>query len=211
MTKGFLSFVSRKRFKAKTTAMIVAVCAAAIVVIDFIQRSKAPASQAALARSQGAANAPIHITEYVDFTSDECARTAASLREYMHRYPSKIFLEMKYFPNRSASIESAIYADCAAQQSKFWPFYEFLFERQWQWNNKDNAKDVFVKAAETMGVDITQLDSCVNGPLARSTVLAEKTEGELNRISHTPTYFINGKMVVGYRGLKETLEELLEI
>jgi protein-disulfide isomerase len=161
------------------------------------------------ARAKGNPKARVKIVEYLDFQCPACATGAIFLRELMKKYPSDIYLQVKFFPISNIhehAIHSATYAECAARQNKFWIFKDQLIDRQSQWSRLLNADSVFREIAREVNLDFPKLEACVDDEKVKIAILREKADGKTLGIQSTPTYFVNGKMVVGHKFLKEELK-----
>ena len=125
----------------------------------------------------------------------------------MKSHPGKIRLELKYFPLNSHqhALMSARYAQCAANQGKFWEFHDLVLERQSQWKNLYNATSAFDDIAAKVGLNKTELNSCLQDEAVGLAINLDKDEGTRRGVRSTPTYFVNGKMVVGYQSLASEL------
>ena len=185
-----------------------------VVVINVMKQyvsGLAPKNSAA-ARTQGNPNSKVKITEYIDFQCPACAKGVALLSQYLQAYPGKIYLEMKYFPLEGMhqhAIRSARYAECAARQKNFWAFEDLLIIRQPQWRGLMNADAFFQQIARDVKLDPIQLEACLTSDEVRGVISAEKDSGTQLGVQSTPTYFVNGKMVVGIKSLEEELKILL--
>jgi protein-disulfide isomerase len=165
------------------------------------------------ARARGDPRSPLKIIAFVDFTSPECARGWIFLKEYLQKYPEDIFLQVRYSPpieNNVMPLLSASYAQCAAQQNKFWEFQEFVFERQPQWRKFKEQEPLLRIIAKEANVDVLKLEECLKQGNIQKTVLAEKELAESLFIQATPTYLINEKVFIGVEELREFLEAYFE-
>jgi protein-disulfide isomerase len=200
---------------SKQTATIIIVISAVILigVVKVIKLSQGHGGQAALARVQGNPNAPLRITEWVDFQCPACASGAVDLKKYLSTFPDKVYLEVKYFPlgGHMHSLEAAKFGECAARQGKFWPYYETVFERQPQWRDLFDAHPVFEEIAKQIGLNDGKLQACLAEDDVREKILKEKDQGQSLGVQSTPTYFINGKMTVGPKLMREEAEKVLGI
>ncbi len=165
------------------------------------------------ARSKGNPQAPIKIIEFIDFQCPACAKGALLLKDYTRRYPSQIFLEMKHYPlskTHRFSFLSSLYAECAGHQGKFWEFTDLLVTNQSQWIRMMDAARMFNRFAEDLQLNAGKLKACLENEKTRSTILKDKEEGSALGVHSTPTYFLNGKMVVGMKSLQEALDKNLQ-
>src|SRR3989338_5382697 len=112
-----------KLSKRDTTILLIVVTVAALGGLKyFIENSRGSLGKGVAARSKGNPNAAIKIIEYMDFQCPACAKGASYLKDCFTKYPDKFYLQMKQYPlgmHRHA-MQSARYAQGAAQQGKFW-------------------------------------------------------------------------------------------
>ncbi|MBU0469637.1 MAG: thioredoxin domain-containing protein [Candidatus Omnitrophica bacterium] len=166
-----------------------------------------------LARVRGNDAAPIKIVEFMDFRCYPCALGSKYLKTLIKENPDSIRLEMKYFPlsiNQDFAI-SARYAECASRQGKFWQYHDLLIEEQEKWKKYMNPQTVFESYAKQIKLDTKQLDACLQDKTVFRKILDLKEEGQALGVTSTPTYFINGKKIVGLKLLKEEISSLLKV
>lgn len=198
----------------KLTITIAVVVLATVVVLGakFLPEIFASsASTSAAARVKGSGGAPIHITEFIDFECPACAQGARYLAQFMAEHPAAIRLELKYFPLQSHrhGFLSARYAECAARQVKFWPFHDQLIERQANWSRLMDATPAFALIAQDIGLDTDRLGACLKDTSVDALIEQNRLEGARRGVKSTPTYYVNGKMVVGFKSLESELGQLL--
>ena len=107
---------------------------------------------------------------------------------------------------------AAIAARCAGEQGKFWEMHDLLFEKQEEWSGKEDAKEIFKKYAKQIGLNEEQFNSCIDNEKYKDKVQADYNYGSRIGIRGTPTFFINGKKIVGaqpYEKFKQAIEEEL--
>ena len=200
-----------KPAKQKVTLFIFVACLLAVLAGKIILEAQRPhvANGAMPARAKGNPKANLKIIEYIDFECPACAQGMLILKEYFAKYPGQMYLEVKYFPLPSHlyGMPSARWAECAAQQNKFWFFVEPLMERQKVWATLHDPVPAFRQLAEQAGLSSFQLDNCLNSKYLDETILTEKAIGTSLGIQSTPTYFVNDKMVVGTKSLLEELNK----
>ena len=164
------------------------------------------------ARLKGSADAPVKIIEFLDYQCPSCAKAEAFLRETYNREPAGIFIEARYFPlsGHKNSMKAAVYAECAARQDRFWAYHQRLFESQLGWAEMNSPALYFEDLAKQTGLDMDRLQACVSDAGVQDIVNKDKTEGKSFGIDSTPSFFVNGELVVGFEALKRKLEPLLE-
>ena len=70
----------------------------------FFPKAKFTKDALDLVRSKGNPNAPVWIVEYFDYQCPSCQRAAFLLRDISATYPSRVYLQARFFPARSAQI-----------------------------------------------------------------------------------------------------------
>ncbi len=198
---------NRVKSKLFAAAVVIVLCIATVYWAKSTHRFKQELKKSLLYRTIGNPKADIRIVEYIDFQCSSCAKGYFLLKKYLKKYPSKIQVELKYFPltKKRHALESALYAECSAKQDKFWEFTQFLLEKQHEWKHSIDAEMIFREIARDVGVDEFELADCIVDEQTKKTILTEKNEGKILGIRRTPTYFINGRMVVGLKSLKREL------
>lgn len=197
--------------KNMTTFLIVVLLISVIQITRFINKRPVPNwVKGPHPRAQGNPAAPLHIVEYTDFQCPACSAGAKILEDYLEKYPNKIFVEYKYFPITRIhpyALKSAVYAECSGRQGKFWPFHNMLYENRKRFHGKVFARRELLKIAEALDLDFKDLKACVDDVSVEKMVLSERDEGRSLGVSATPTYFVNGKIVVGIKSIRKELEK----
>lgn len=150
---------------------------------------------------KGDASAPVTIVEFSDFQCPFCGRftrETAPLIEETYIQSGKVRFGYVHFAFLGPeSLWAAQAAECAADQNSFWAYHDLLFQRQAGENqgafNKENLK-VF---AEELGLDTTAFNECLDSGKYAEVVAADASLARSLGISVTPTFWINGQMLVG--------------
>ena len=165
-------------------------------------------------KSKGNPDAGIKIVEYTDFQCSACSVGANVLHEFMNLYSDQIFLTYRHYPLPSLhpyAVKMATYAECSAKQEKFWAYHDYLFENARVISRSISPVAKMLGQAEQMQLDMEKFKVCVESSEAELTVLQEKDAGKKLGVRATPTYFLNGEMVVGSGNIKKELEKILGI
>jgi len=195
--------------KWQATLVIILGLAAIVVGTKIYLAPKKTQLNVEEARAKGNPQAKVKIVEFIDFQCPACAYGIKLLKTYVGQHPNDIYLQVKYFPLTSihhhATI-SALYSECAARQGKFWALDDLMILQQSQWAQLISPDPVFQSMAVQAGMNIAQLNTCLDSDDARKVINDEKSVGQSLGISSTPTYFVNGKMVVGVKSLTDELK-----
>lgn len=157
--------------------------------------------------TQGPKDARVTIVEFSDFQCPFCSRVVATLKEVMRLYPRQVRLAFRDFPIVSLhpkAPKAAEAARCAGEHGKFWEYHDLLFESQAQATIAD-----FKRFAEQLKLDANGFAACLESGKHAAAVASDVQEGTRLGITGTPTFFINGRLVVGALPL-ETFQRLIE-
>ena len=143
----------------------------------------------------GPAPAKVTIVVYNDFTCPVCSRSAAATRQIVEEWPGEIRLELRWFaPPQHAHSENAAVAALAAQrQGKFWEMHDVLFANSGQLDDAHLAD-----YARTVGLDPERWSRDFADPALHRRVQDETEEAPRLGAKATPTFIINGTVVVGW-------------
>ena len=204
--------MSKKKI-AVILLITIAVAGLAVFVNFALKRNPEEIRIGSLSRVRGNDGALIKIVEFMDFRCPPCATGSKYLKIQIKENPDTIRLEMKYFPlgiNQNFAI-SARYAECAARQGKFWQYHDLLIEGQQKWKKYMSPQTIFESYAKKIKLDANQLDSCLQDKTLLKTIVDIKEEGKALGVKSTPTYFINGKKIVGLKLLEKEVSSLLKV
>lgn len=178
----------------------------------YFGSSKALSASGSMAKIKGDNDAPIKVTEFIDFQCPACAFGAKYLKEEMQRHPGLIRLQLKHFPlsMHQHGFLSAQYAECSAEQGKFWQMHDLLLARQNNWKRLDDPRPAFDQMMSEAGINARELKACIGSGRADRIIQRNRAEGGNRQIRSTPTYFVNGKMMVGQKSLALEINRYLE-
>ena len=142
----------------------------------------------------GPDNAPVTIIEFSDFQCPFCQRSVGALRELRRMYGDKIRVVYRDFPgqNHPQALPAAEAAQCAHEQGKFWDYHDLLFSRQApeaSWNFSALAAELHLQAEAFRG--------CLDSGRFRAEIYKDFQDGLRLGITSTPTFFINGRPLIG--------------
>ena len=146
----------------------------------------------------------IAIIEFGDFKCPACKAAHPVIDEILNEY--NVSLYYRNFPlpmHGEISFLSAEAAECANEQDKFWQYHEILFENQ-DILNKENLK----LYAKEIGLNEEQFNNCLDTEKYKQEVEKDIKDAKDLGVQGTPTFFINGKKVLGAN--KEKIKQIIE-
>ena len=119
-------------------------------------------------------------------------------------------LEWRDFPYLgNESRRAAVAARAAQEQGKFWDYHDVLFDNQRSPNSGAFSNENLVGFAQEVGLDIGRFEAAITSGEYEAVVEKDFREGQDAGISSTPTFVINGRVLVGPQPL-ETFEQVIE-
>lgn len=169
------------------------------------------------ANSQGEAGAPVSIIEYSDFNCGFCKKFHTEtfsriVDEYVKT--GKARLSYKHFPFLAPSSNlKAQASECAAEQGKFWDYHEALFAGKVNGQGDEaTVKQALGTLAIELQLDANKFNQCMSANDALARVTTDAQEGEKIGVRGTPSFVINGKLLVGaqpYEAFKSAIDAAL--
>jgi protein-disulfide isomerase len=148
----------------------------------------------------GPKDAKVTVIKYSDYQCPFCARGYTTMEEVKKQYPDKLRYCFKDFPLgfHPWAEPAAIAAKCVAQQKPeaYWKVYDGFFQAQKE-VNPGNVKDKAWGFVEAEGLDKAKFDECFDSKKTQAAVKAEMAEGQSLGITGTPSFVINGRLLVG--------------
>ncbi len=149
----------------------------------------------------GDPDAPVVIVEYSDFQCPFCRQfheqTLPSIVEN-HVRTGEVYFEYRQFPFIGReSIEAANASLCAAEQGEFWTYSSYLFANQTGENVGAYSEAKLQAMAQEIGLDMDQFEQCSSRNELQDQVQADYAQGLDGGVTSTPSFFVNGKQILG--------------
>lgn len=151
-------------------------------------------------RVLGKTDAPITIFEFFSLTCPHCAEfsrdTFPKLKaEWIDTGRAK--LVYRDYPLDRNALKAAIVARCGPPE-RYPAFVETLFQQQQVWVTQDDPTPALRRIARLGGISDDQLDKCLSDDALSKSIVAGEYEAQKSYgVDSTPTFFINGKKLVG--------------
>ena len=120
-------------------------------------------------------------------------------------FPGKVRLVYKDYPlnSHTGAEPAARAARCAGEHARFWEYHDLLFMSQPAFSRAD-----LLTYAARLGLPQEAFTTCLDGGRFRDAVQADLQEGRAAGVSGTPTFFVNGKKLVGAQPLNAFREAM---
>jgi protein-disulfide isomerase len=196
------NFLTSQRLQARQQEYIASLRAKAKIEVRLpkppIYRSEVVTTGAPV---RGNPDAPVTIVEFSDFHCPFCRRVQPAVSQVLAKYGDKVKLVYRDFPLDQLHPQARAAAEasrCAQEQGKFWEFHDVLFR-----NDPDATAPTLNKLAKEAGLDAAAFETCRASGKYKQPVQASSVEGARLGITGTPTFFVNGRILVGAQPLEE--------
>ena len=167
----------------------------------------------------GDEDAPVVVIEFSDFQCPFCRSFwRDTLPEIKSQYidTGKVKFVYRDFPLdfHPGAMPAAQATECAEDQGKFWEMHDKIFIEQ----DKQGGGtiqfgiDDLEKWASEMGLNTGDFNSCLDSQKYAEEVKKDSNDGRLAGVSGTPSFSINGRLIVGaqpFSAFKSIIDEEL--
>ncbi|RJO65839.1 MAG: thioredoxin [Myxococcales bacterium] len=155
---------------------------------------------------KGDKSAPITIVEFSEFQCPFCKRVGPTLEQIMNDYKGKVKIAFKHAPlpfHQDAQLASEA-ALAAGEQGKFWEMHDKLFANQ-QALKRENLEAY----AKEIGLNMDKFKKALDSGAFKAQIDEDKKAAEAAGARGTPTFFVNGRKIVGAQPV-ENFKKLID-
>jgi protein-disulfide isomerase len=159
--------------------------------------------------TEGNEDAPVTIVEVSDYACGACRsfnQQTRGLLEDLYVTPGQVKWVVLPFNLWPETVEAPATAMCAAEQDAYFTYHKQLFR---QGDDPDFlSRENYLKTAESIGIDVDTFDECLDNNDYDRIVALNREAAFAVGATTTPSFFINGKMLVGNRPLTSFQQEI---
>lgn len=135
----------------------------------------------------GDAKSAFTLVEFADYQCPPCITNAPQVKALVSRYPSKLRFAFRNYPLTTVHLEalpSALAAEAARSQGKFWPMHDALFACK-----GDLMAERIASLASTLRLDSKAYRRALE-TTAQAAVDKDRASGKRLAVAGTPTFFL---------------------
>jgi protein-disulfide isomerase len=161
----------------------------------------------------------IVLTEYSDMECPACGAFHQYLKtidngsdEDAKKIKENVTFVYRHYPLENIHPKAkiaAIAAEAAANQDKFFPMLDILYDRAEEWSKAENTKEQFTAYAKELKLDTDQFKKDMDDPTTQQKVETHMNSGDKVKITGTPTFFLNGRKL-DFGNLEDLKKEILQ-
>jgi protein-disulfide isomerase len=120
-------------------------------------------------------------------------------------FPDRVRLVYKDFPLAShpRAVPAAEAARCAGEHGRFWEYHDLLFVGRAAFSDADLRT-----YAARLDVPLERFAACLASGRHRPAIAADAAEGRAAGVRGTPTFFVNGRPIVGAQPIEVFLDAI---
>ena len=151
----------------------------------------------------GSPDAPVEITEFADYQCPFCQTFATiQMPTVKERLIDTGRLRFRYrdFPLDEIHSHARVAmhaAACAADQDKYWPMHDKLYEGQGDWAPAGNPAPIFHDYAKAVALDVPRYDECMKSGKFAGRIQASHDLAERYGVGSTPTLMVGNRLWTG--------------
>ena len=144
------------------------------------------------AHTKGNKDANVYLVEFSDFQWPACAAFATVVESLVEKNKNELLFVYRHYPlpKHQFAVPSALAAEAASVQGKFWEAAAYLF------TNQDKFSDTLW---DTMATDLTldkaQFTKDMTAQTGKSTIDQDLSLATALNLPGTPTFFLNGALM----------------
>ena len=145
--------------------------------------------------SIGPEDAPITIIEFSDYQCPYCRSWYQQVYEQLlANYPNQIRFVYRDLPlpMHPEALPAAEAANCAGEQGAYWKYHDALFSMEY-----GLGREAYEKYATDLGLDLKAFTACLDSNRYQDEVQADASDAASVGINSTPTFVVNGRVLVG--------------
>jgi protein-disulfide isomerase len=154
----------------------------------------------------GPEEAPVKIVGFADFQCPYCQRAQGVIDQVLKAYGGRVQFVHRDFPldGHAQAFTAARAARCAGEQGRYWDYYRSLMLEKGDMSGPDLRR-----RATDLKLDLAPFDSCLASDRHDVAIREGLEAGMKLGVSSTPTFFVNGQMLVGAQPF-EQFQEVIE-
>ncbi len=145
---------------------------------------------------KGNPDADVVVVKYSDFQCPACRFYASMDDQLGKELEDDVLFIYRHFPLRNFqhSRLAARYTEAAGRQDEFWKMHDLIFINQQRWSRTE-AEPIFRHFAESLELDMEQLDRDLEDPTLDERIEADYRDGQRLGVRAVPTIYINGEAI----------------
>lgn len=148
--------------------------------------------------------AKVTIVEFGDFQCPACGAAHPVIEQILQDNKDQVNFVFRNFPLSNIhanAIVSALAAEAAGEQGKYWEMHHKIYDTQDKWSESKTAIDIFVDYAKELNLDVDKFKKAIEENKFKDKIEKDFADGQTIGVNVTPTFFVNGEKMEGFGDL----------
>lgn len=145
--------------------------------------------------TKGAAEAKVHIVEFLDPACEACAVFSGHVKRLLEEHPGRIRVSIRHLPFHKNADQVVKMLEAARLQGRYEALLEALFATQSQWtvNHAVQVDRAWTVAGAVPGLDAARLKADMESPEIARRMQLDLEDAKALQVTKTPEFFVNGR------------------
>ncbi len=182
-------------------------------------KQSAPITDRVGVYTKGSETAAVTLTEFADFQCPACRSANDLPGQILSNYPNDVRFVFRHFPLTSHPFAnvSALAAEAAGAQGKFWEMHDMLYDKQDEWGNlgapvsRDRVIEYFKSYAGQLGINVETFAKAIDTNAFITAINEDISAGTASGVNATPTFFVNNTKInePSFAEIKKEIDRVL--
>ena len=160
-------------------------------------------------------SAQVTLVEFGDYECPACTIYHTLVKQLLFDLSGQVNYVFRNYPlnYHSNSLISTYAVEAAGLQGKYWQMHDKVYETSDEWADSSDANSIFVVYANDLGLDAEKFRVDMDSDIVKNKVQADINDGDLVKLTATPTFFVNGvkieKLNGNYSDFKKIISDQL--
>jgi protein-disulfide isomerase len=155
---------------------------------------------------RGNRKAAVTVVMFSDFQCPFCARAVPAVKSVEATHGDRVRIVWKHLPlsMHQNAMPAALAAEAAREQGKFWEMHDKLFSDQ-----AALSPATYERYARELGLDLPRFKAAMLAPATSQRVIQDAQLAGAAGVNGTPTFVVDGELVIGSPGLESAVQRHL--
>lgn len=205
----------KQQKKKQSTFIVLGILAVIILIVAVVLVLRLTRNKMSLANEAGMSvgdpNAPVQVIEFSNYSCSHCKSFTLEnepgfIKDYVDT--GKVYYTAYPYPwnDQDPTYKASLASYCVAEQNVYFAFKEEVFRSVSGVNDLTDSK--IFDYAKRVGADMTAFEKCFTNPETAQNITTAKSLADTYKVSGTPSFIVNGKLVY-MNDLVPTVKEAL--
>ncbi len=163
------------------------------IVVDVDKRALILSSSVDYLKFKGDPKAKYALIEFGDYQCSHCKKSVERVDKLLKSPPAggvRFAFRNFPFPKHPWALPSALAAEAAGEQGKFWQMHDLIFQNQEEMEKEDFRRDRFDQWAKSLGLDVKRFDKDSDSSKMLDRIKKDQNAADSTGLQITPSFYL---------------------